>query len=374
MKLKIHELATIFPPMTPNEFKALKEDVKRNGLLNPILVNESNQVIDGRNRYLVCQELGIEPKTQTIQASEEELVTQIISLNLKRRHLTASQRAVIALKIEKIYSVGAARRRRETQNNKTAAEFLPDEEILPGLQTKGRARDQAGKECNVSGRYISDAKKIQNHSSELLGKVAKGELSIKQAIQRVEKDQRRKKSAILKRRCKEKFQLLVADPPWERAGGLGEWHYETIPDEQIVQIIKNVDIAPDAILFVWVVNSILPRALQLLKELGFEYKTNIVWHKTKRKEGGMGVYARNMHAVCLVATIGDMRPQSKERMLSCFEAPMREHSQKPDFFFKMLEKAFPATNKIELFAREERKGWSCYGNELDKFNPLELNQ
>src|SRR4030042_4485932 len=95
--MNFHEVAAIFPLMQDQEFEELKIDIKENGLREPIYIHE-DKIIDGRNRYRACQELGIKPRYE-IWNKQGSLVAFIISLNLRRRHLTASQKAIVALNI-----------------------------------------------------------------------------------------------------------------------------------------------------------------------------------------------------------------------------------------------------------------------------------
>ena len=89
--MEFHEVASIFPMMGLQEFEELKSDIEANGLLEPIWLYE-NRIIDGRNRYLACQELGLKPKFRKWNAvnGNGDLLSFVVSLNLKRRHLNAS--------------------------------------------------------------------------------------------------------------------------------------------------------------------------------------------------------------------------------------------------------------------------------------------
>lgn len=89
MNLQIHELASIFPRMPGEEFAALKLDIKANGLLEPIWLYDG-KVLDGRHRYYACQETSVEPIFREYEGSDPRGF--VVSLNLKRRHLDATQR------------------------------------------------------------------------------------------------------------------------------------------------------------------------------------------------------------------------------------------------------------------------------------------
>lgn len=91
--MEFHLIANIFPLMQGAEYEQLKADIKANGLLEPICV-DNGMILDGRNRYRACQELGIEP--EYVQYQGVDTLQYVISKNLHRRHLNETQRGVIA--------------------------------------------------------------------------------------------------------------------------------------------------------------------------------------------------------------------------------------------------------------------------------------
>lgn len=99
MTIEIHPIAKIFPMMPSGEFASLRDDIGKNGLLEPIWLYE-DQIIDGRHRYLACCELGIEPDFREYDGHDPVGFT--ISLNLARRHLTESQRSAVASELANI--------------------------------------------------------------------------------------------------------------------------------------------------------------------------------------------------------------------------------------------------------------------------------
>src|SRR5262245_64864510 len=103
--MQFHEVANIFPMMSAEEFVALKTDIQQHGLREPIWTYHG-QIIDGRNRYLACTELGIEPEYRE-WGGEGSLVAFVVSLNLQRRHLSSSQKAVLAVDVEKLLATEA---------------------------------------------------------------------------------------------------------------------------------------------------------------------------------------------------------------------------------------------------------------------------
>src|ERR1700719_1063437 len=89
----IHPLAKIFPLLPDEDLNNLAEDIKKNGLREPIVIWK-DQVIDGQNRQEACERAKVEPEYKEFEGSEDEVKALIISKNLARRHLTKSQQAM----------------------------------------------------------------------------------------------------------------------------------------------------------------------------------------------------------------------------------------------------------------------------------------
>src|SRR5665213_3001689 len=92
--IKSHELASLFPSMSHEEFASLVKNIKEYGQRVPIVLYE-DKILDGRNRYRGCRELGIEPKFETYNGKEP--ANYVLSMNFERRDLNSSQKAVIAV-------------------------------------------------------------------------------------------------------------------------------------------------------------------------------------------------------------------------------------------------------------------------------------
>jgi hypothetical protein len=104
LPLEPHPLADIFPLMSEDEYRRLKADIAQNGLRLPLTLYEG-KILDGRNRYSVCVDLGIEPATSEFigPGTAAEFVA---SMNLHRRHLNDAQRAMAAARLARLSRVG----------------------------------------------------------------------------------------------------------------------------------------------------------------------------------------------------------------------------------------------------------------------------
>src|SRR4029077_18662026 len=95
---QLHEYAEFFPRLVGEDFKALCNDIKTNGLIQPIMLKD-DKILDGVNRAKACEETGTRPKYAGVNGGNP--LDYVISQNVLRRHLTPSQRAVLALELEK---------------------------------------------------------------------------------------------------------------------------------------------------------------------------------------------------------------------------------------------------------------------------------
>ncbi len=91
-----HELANLFPLMDGDAYLSFVEDIRQHGVREPIVMLDG-QILDGRNRYLAAREAVVD--CSFTQYEGDDPLAYVISLNLARRHLSESQRALVAAKL-----------------------------------------------------------------------------------------------------------------------------------------------------------------------------------------------------------------------------------------------------------------------------------
>lgn len=178
------------------------------------------------------------------------------------------------------------------------------------------------------------------------------------------------------------FSTVLADPPWRftnRTGKVAPEHrrldrYSTMSLESIMALDLQGVLAPNAHLYLWVPNALLPDGLRVMEAWGFRYVSNIVWAK-RRKDGGpdgrgVGFYFRNVTELLLFGVKGSMRTLAPGRsQVNMIETRKREHSRKPDEQYRLIEDCSPGAY-LELFARHSRAGWTVWGDEsADDISP-----
>jgi len=181
-----------------------------------------------------------------------------------------------------------------------------------------------------------------------------------------------------------RFATILADPPWRftnRTGKMAPEHrrlsrYGTMTVEEIVALPVARVVASTAHLYLWVPNALLPEGLRVMQAWGFEYKTNIVWHKLRKDGGsdgrGVGFYFRNVTEMILFGIRGkNARTLAPgRRQVNYIGTRKREHSRKPDEQYDLIE-ACSRGPYLELFARGIRAGWGSWGNQADgDYKPL----
>ena len=162
-QLKFHPVSEIFPSMPPAEFDALVVDITANGLREPIHVM-GDSIIDGRHRYLACLQAGVEPQFVVVPHGCD-LNALVISLNLRRRHLNESQRAMVAARLE---TLGQGQRASSARD----------------ANLHVCTRDEAAQMLAVSRRSVANAAKVQVDGVPELGvAVDSGALAVSTAAE-----------------------------------------------------------------------------------------------------------------------------------------------------------------------------------------------
>lgn len=177
------------------------------------------------------------------------------------------------------------------------------------------------------------------------------------------------------------FGTILADPPWQfanRTGKMAPEHkrlsrYSTLTLQEIKEIPIALVAGEKSHLYLWVPNALLAEGLEVMEAWGFEYKTNIIWHKIRKDGGpdgrGVGFYFRNTTEMVLFGVRGSLRTLAPgRRQVNIIKSMKREHSRKPDELYGIIE-ACSSGPYLELFARGKRKGWFQWGNQVEGYQP-----
>jgi hypothetical protein len=175
---RFHEVTTIFPPMEEEEYRSLVADIQEHGLREPIWTYQG-KIIDGRHRSCACEQLGIEP-TYREWDGNGSLTAFVVSLNLERRHLTSSQRAIVSLDVERRLAQEVQEKDLARKRMSTLEIFPKSSRVLP-YKPKLHAASQAAMLTRTNAHYVTDAKKIAHDAPELEPLIKHGTLTLPEA-------------------------------------------------------------------------------------------------------------------------------------------------------------------------------------------------
>lgn len=349
---EVHPAADVFPMMSKDERRKLAADIKANGLKDPIVIDKkTKKLVDGRNRLRACLDLGIRPHAvQVLFDDDDDVITFVLSKNVHRRHLTESQLALVA---EGLATLGQGRRKAGARPSMT--------------------QQQAGRLLGVSERSVRAARELKESGrKDLVAAVAAGEVSLSRATRNAKRDElARQLRAKPMPPPKGPFDVVSLDPPWryEKNASMTDADRRNEPDypdmslDEIIALNVPKLLERDAIVWLWTTNAhLLTQAPKVLEAWHLVPKTVLTWVKNKM---GSGDWLRGQTEHCIMAVRGKPRVMLTNESTVLY-GKAREHSRKPDEFYERVERLCPGT-KLELFAREERRGWVTHGVELGRF-------
>ncbi len=351
----------LLPDLAPDEYAALKADIAKRGVQVPVEYDEKGAILDGHHRVRACTELGIFdwPRVTRSGMTEQQKRAHVISLNLARRHLNESQRAMVAAKLANM--------------PKGANQY--DSKMDAQICAPVMSQNDAAELLNVSRRAVQTARVVLEEASpEIVEKVERGELAVSRAAKEVRRDQVREQNRKLVQQtappvvvaANTRFATLVIDPPWDWGDegdadqfGRARPTYSTMSFAEIRDLPIAEMAEPNAHIYLWITNRSLPKGFALLEAWGFRYVTMLTWCKP---HFGMGNYFRGSTEHVLFGVRGSL-PLLRNDVGTWFTAPRGErHSAKPDSFYSLVETCSPGP-WLEMFARSQRPGWQVWGAE-----------
>ena len=171
------------------------------------------------------------------------------------------------------------------------------------------------------------------------------------------------------------FRVIYADPPWlyndrgviTEADGYGRAarHYEGMTIDQLCKVPVKAHATPDSVLFLWVTAPMLyenPGPREVIEAWGYTPKTGLVWDKVLHN---FGHYVSVRHEHLIIATRGSCVPDHPTPMPDSVQTIRRTdvHSEKPAEFRAVIDRLYDGP-KVELFARRQVPGWTCWGNQI----------
>lgn len=168
-----------------------------------------------------------------------------------------------------------------------------------------------------------------------------------------------------------KFGVICADPPWaydtEQSSKEVSKHYRTMELEDIIAKGEEVKAVSwkNCVLYLWATTGRLDWAFPVIEAWGFKYKTSMVWDKV---DHNMGHYCSARHEFLIIAGKGESIPKDSglANSIDSVQSIQKSkiHSKKPDKFYEIIESLYPEENKLEMYGRGQRDGWTVWGDEV----------
>ena len=393
------EFKSLIPSLSKEEYKLLEKSILSEGCRDNLIIwtNGKSLLIDGHNRYEICQRNNIEFGIKEISFSNrDEAKVWIIKNQFGRRNLDSLSRVELALLLKSFYKEKAKENQRlsegrgqkgcqNSDNLKELDNYLSSEEHnkicitnnhdltvkKPQIDTKKELAKIAGVSHDT---FVRAEKILKEAKPEIIQAIKKNEKSInkvyteiKQEERKAEIEQQKKDIATGKAILPEGvFEVIVIDPPWpygteySPTGRRAANPYPEMPLEEIENI--NLPSAENCILWLWTTHKFMRNSFEILDKWGFRDVAILTWVKDRM---GLGTWLRSQSEFCIMAVKGTPKVNLTNET-TVLNAPMREHSRKPDEFYSMVD-SLSIGRKLEYFSREKREGWEIYGNDTSKF-------
>lgn len=361
------EFSALLPTIKDEVYATLEKNIVRDGCREPLSLWK-NILLDGHNRYKICQKNKIKFDTVDINlGSRDEAKVWIIDNQLGKRNLAAYQYFELVEHLEPLIRKEAKEKQFSTLKQGSKTPVLQNSVERQPIDTQKEMAEKAHMSHDTYYRCKEIAEKATEEDKKAL---RKGDLSINKVYSKINREQNRadKKQKVnedIKNHPlpKDKYNVIYADPPWEydfaeTENRKIENQYPTMPLEEIKAL--KVPSADNCVLFLWATAPKLEQAFEVLRDWDFEYKSCMIWDKETL---GMGYWSRVQHEILLVGTKGKMSPPEPEkRVRSVYREKKSTHSKKPDYYYKIIEEMFPNGKYIELFSRRKfNDKWSIWG-------------
>jgi len=373
------EFKSLIPPLTEEEYELLEQSIIAEGCRDA-LVTWNDTLLDGHNRYEICQKHGIDFDTKGIELENRDSAKiWIIDNQRGRRNLTDGWKYELSLKKKDILlEIGKRNKATSGQGIYGGKPLLSesDKSGCVGHDTRKTRADELG----WSTGKVAKADYVWKHApEEIKDEIKSDKKSIDGAYTEIKKEKKKEKrekdiaeqkklieegSAILPQG---KYDIIVIDPPWpygtdyNPSGRRASSPYPEMELEDIEQL--DIPSTDDSILFLWTTHNFMRHSFKLLDAWGFREVSIITWVKDRM---GLGSWLRSQSEFCIMAVKG--KPTvNLTNQTTIVNGPLREHSRKPDEFYEMID-SLCIGRKLDYFSREERPGWASFGNDVGRFN------
>jgi ParB/RepB/Spo0J family partition protein len=334
------------------DLEGLAAEIATTGLLHPVVVKPSGELIAGERRLKACELLGWTSVPVHV-VNIDSIARGELAENACRKDFTPSELVAIAATVE--------RREREL-----AQQRMTLGKVSTG--STGKSRDKIAAPLGKSGRTLEKARAVveaaerePNKFGHLVSEMDRtGKVNAAhRALRRTQDEQR----VLGLTPVVGKFRALVIDPPWQYDAdflGRGRPDYDTMSRDELLALPVESWAEENCHLYLWSTNAMLPHAFELLARWGFRHNNVLTW---KKPHYGMGTHFRGQTEHVLFGIRGTLATR-RDDISTHFEAPTGAHSEKPEKFYEIVRaasfppygEAFQRTARPDfknLFARQE---------------------
>jgi len=328
----------------------LLENIKQNELIVPIVIDNNKKLVDGERRIKVYKLL---KKKEIEYTTYPEHNIEVEASANTGKHFTIIEAVSVWNAMERV------------GRNK-----LSDSDsyrMQRASKLTGYSHDSLSK-----AKYVLDNGNKEDKESLKTGKPINKiyeQIKIREELEKIEKEKEEEEEL--------EVEIIYADPPWRYNRNVGEGiaseEYKTMDLSDIKNYLEIKKIIPkkNSILFLWVTFPLLKEGLEVMENWGFEYKTCafnwIKLNKNGKPFFGIGHYTKSNSELCLLGTRGNGLRILDNTISQIVMSEKENHSKKPDVIPKLIIRLVgDRKRKVELFARQKRKGWHVYGNEINK--------
>lgn len=372
--LKINpEYESLLPSLATEQYDVLKKSIMEEGQHYPVAYNSDFEILDGHNRFKICQELGIEPLLENEPrkfATKLDEKQFVLETNLLRRHLPDFQRIIAGKSLLLVYRLKAEQRRKATQ---LVGKGIQQQDVMVSQNfaepiSEGKAIEQYAKAVHSNPETVRQALWLEEHGTpNKIEAVKNGEKTIFKAYAETRRDLKPK--AETPPFPDGKYRTIIIDPPWESKMVLKEvrpnqveFPYPTMRIEEIMNLpINDLAVEEGCHVYLWTTHKYLPDALKIFEHWGVKYQCLLTWVKPVGISPFSWMYDTE-HA--LFGRIGNLDLLKMGVKLS-FNAPVTRHSEKPEVFYEKVKEVSPEP-RLEMFQRKPHEGFKGWGNEAEK--------
>jgi len=356
------EFSDAVEPLSEEEKAQLEQNLIEHGCRDP-LVTWDGVLLDGHHRYEICQRRNIHFDTVEIELPDRDAALDWIDKNqLGRRNLTPD---AFRYHLGRLYQRSKKSHGGDRKSSDQIDHLNPEKTAAKLSRAHGVSEPTVRRAAKFAEEVDSDPE-------------MKEALKQRKPLNQIKKDkkkaERKKRIETLRESITEtspegEYHVIVIDPPWRYQGGemahdpdgfRGVVDYPTMSLDEIASI--ELPSADDCVLWLWTTHRFMRHCFPMLDNWGFEEKAILTWAKPKM---GIGRWLRSQTEYCIMAVKGSPTINLTNQT-TILEAPLREHSRKPDEFYDMVDELCIG-RKLDYFSRTPRSGWDQVGNDVKKF-------